>query len=135
MPSAAPGLARDLGGAGCDAPVGAALGKIARLLPAPVAQQVQAIRQTTAPAPDRGATRPDPVTTIVLVPACGQHRQVQVRYRSGWGSKWDATVDPWAVVVRHGRWYLICRSARAAATTDASRPDGPSWLPHGEAES
>jgi len=80
-----------------------------------VAEQVQAIRQTTAPAPDRGATRPDPVTTIVLVPACAQHRQVQVRYRSGLGSKWDTTVDPWAVVVRHGRWYLLCHSARAAA--------------------
>ena len=26
-------------------------------------------------------------------------------------------VDPWAVVVRHGRWYLLCRSD----TTDARR--------------
>jgi hypothetical protein len=24
-------------------------------------------------------------------------------------------VDPWAVVVRHGRWYLLCHSHRAAA--------------------
>ncbi len=42
-------------------------------------------------------------------------RAAPVRYRSGLGSKWDTTVDPWAVVVRHGRWYLLCHSARAAA--------------------
>ena len=95
--------------------VGAALGKIVRALPAPLANQVQAIRLTTAPAPDRGAARPDPATTIVLVQSCAQHRQVRIRYRSDAGSEWDATVDPWAVVVRHGRWYLLCRSDRAAA--------------------
>ena len=96
-------------------PVGAALGRIVRALPAPVAEQVQAIRQTTAPAPDRGAARPDPTTTIVLVQACAQRRQVRIGYRADSGSEWDTTVDPWALVVRHGRWYLLCRSARAAA--------------------
>src|SRR4029453_4686309 len=34
------------------APVGAALGKVVRALPSGVAEQVQAIRRTTAPAPD-----------------------------------------------------------------------------------
>jgi len=97
------------------APVGAALGKIVRALPAPVAEQVQAIRQTAAAAPDRAAARPDPGTTITLVQACSQHRQVRLRYRSNAGSEWETTVDPWAVVVRHGRWYLLCRSDQAAA--------------------
>ena len=31
------------------------------------------------------------------------------------GSDWLTTVDPWAVVVRHGRWYLLCRSHTADA--------------------
>lgn len=91
-------------------PVGAALGKVVRALPAGVADQVQAIRQTTAPAPDRGAARPDPATTILLVQACSQDRRVRMRYRSEAGREWLTDVDPWAVVVRHGRWYLLCRT-------------------------
>jgi predicted DNA-binding transcriptional regulator YafY len=33
---------------------------------------------------------------------------VQVTYHSESGTTWDVEVDPWAVVVRHGRWYLLC---------------------------
>jgi predicted DNA-binding transcriptional regulator YafY len=91
-------------------PVGAALGKVVRALPAPVAEQVQAIRRTTAPAPDRGAARPDPGTTIVLVQACSARRRVRLRYRSEAGTEWVTEAEPWAVVVRHGRWYLLCRA-------------------------
>jgi predicted DNA-binding transcriptional regulator YafY len=91
-------------------PVGAALGKVVRALPAPVAEQVQAIRRTTAPAPDRGAARPDPATTIVLVQACSGRRRVRLRYRSEAGTQWVTEAEPWAVVVRHGRWYLLCRA-------------------------
>ena len=98
-------------------PVGSALGKIVRALPERVAAQAEAVRRTTAPAPDRAAARPDPGTTATLVQACSQHRRVRVIYRSESGSQWDAEVDPWAVVVRHGRWYLLCRSHR----TDAPR--------------
>ncbi len=94
------------------APVGNALAKIVRALPEPVAAQVEAVRRTAAPAPDRAAARPDPGTTTALVMACSQHRRVRLGYRSeaGWESTMD--VDPWAVVVRHGRWYLLCRSHR-----------------------
>jgi predicted DNA-binding transcriptional regulator YafY len=35
---------------------------------------------------------------------------VRIDYRSEAGSEWSAEVDPWAVVVRHGRWYLLCRT-------------------------
>jgi predicted DNA-binding transcriptional regulator YafY len=91
-------------------PVGSALGKIVRALPEPVAAQAEAVRQTTAPAPDRAAARPDPGTTTALVQACSNHRRVRLGYRSEAGSEWVTEVDPWAVVVRHGRWYLLCRS-------------------------
>ncbi|MDP3890269.1 YafY family protein [Nocardioides sp.] len=93
--------------------VGGALGKIIRALPEPVARQAEAVRRTTAPAPDRGAARPEPVTTTTLVQACGDRRQVRLTYRTEAGSQWDLTVDPWAVVVRHGRWYLLCWSHHA----------------------
>ncbi|HET7385149.1 MAG TPA: WYL domain-containing protein [Nocardioidaceae bacterium] len=96
-------------------PVGSALGKIVRALPEPVAAQAEAVRHAAAPAPDRGAARPDPATTADLVQACADHRSVQIDYRSEAGSEWTKRVDPWAVVVRHGRWYLLCRSHRADA--------------------
>ncbi|MQA26368.1 MAG: WYL domain-containing protein [Micromonosporaceae bacterium] len=98
-------------------PVGSALGKIMRALPEPVAAQAEAVRRTTAPVPDRAAARPDPGTTTALVQACSNHRRVRLDYRTEAGSEWVIEVDPWAVVVRHGRWYLLCRSH----TTDARR--------------
>jgi predicted DNA-binding transcriptional regulator YafY len=98
-------------------PVGAALGKIMRALPEAVAAQAEAVRQTTAPAPDRSAARPDPATTATLVQACSAHQRVQLDYRSEAGSQWVVEIDPWAVVVRHGRWYLLCWSR----TSDAQR--------------
>ena len=106
-------------------PVGSALGKIMRALPEPVAAQAEAVRRTTAPAPDRAAARPDPGTTTALVQACSSRRQVRLGYRSEAGSEWVFLVDPWAVVVRHGRWYLLCRShssnARRAYRIDRVR--------------
>jgi len=106
-------------------PVGSALGKIMRALPESVAAQAEAVRRTTAPAPDRAAARPDPATTAALVQACSNHRRVRLGYRSEGGSVWVMEVDPWAVVVRHGRWYLLCRShandARRAYRIDRVR--------------
>jgi predicted DNA-binding transcriptional regulator YafY len=91
-------------------PVGSALGKIARVLPESVAGQIDAIRRTTAPVPDRAANRPDPGTASDLAQACANHRQVRLEYRSESGTEWAMVVEPWAVVVRHGRWYLLCKS-------------------------
>jgi predicted DNA-binding transcriptional regulator YafY len=95
--------------------VGAALGKIVRALPEPVAAQAEAVRRTTTPAPDRAAARPDPETTTALVQACSGRRQVRIGYRSEAGSEWSGDVEPWAVIVRHGRWYLLCHSPAAHA--------------------
>jgi len=90
-------------------PVGSALGKIVRALPEPVAAQAEAVRRATAPAPDRSAVRPDPSTAAMLVQACSDRRCVRLGYRSEAGTEWVSDVEPWAVVVRHGRWYLLCR--------------------------
>ncbi|UZN03219.1 helix-turn-helix transcriptional regulator [Cellulomonas sp. S1-8] len=120
-------------------PVASALDTLLRALPEPVAAQATAVRRATAAAPDRAAARPDPVVTATLVQACADHRPVRVRYRSESGREWDADVDAWAVVVRHGRWYLVCRrhdgdavrtyrvdrvlTARTLAGTAAPAPD------------
>ena len=98
-----------------DDPVAAALAKIVRALPEPVAAKAEVVRRTTSSTPDRGAARPDSSTTSALVQACVQHRRARLDYRSEAGSEWVVEVDPWAVVVRHGRWYLLCWVARKEA--------------------
>jgi predicted DNA-binding transcriptional regulator YafY len=94
-------------------PVGSALGKLVRALPESVAAQAEAVRRTTAPAPDRAAARPEQGITAALVQACAERRRVRLAYRSEAGREWTTDVDPWAVVVRHGRWYLLCESPRS----------------------
>ena len=91
------------------APVGAALAKVVRAMPASVAGPVETIRRWIAPAPDRGAARPDPATTIDLVQAWSQQRVLRITYCSERGTTWTTEVEPWAIVVRHGRWYLLCQ--------------------------
>jgi predicted DNA-binding transcriptional regulator YafY len=49
------------------------------------------------------------------VQACSNRRRARIDYRTEAGSEWLIEVDPWAVVVRHGRWYLLCRSRTADA--------------------
>lgn len=98
-----------------DDTVGSALGKVIQALPERVGRQAAALRVHAAAAPDRYATRPDPAVTSALVAASAARRCVLVTYRSEAGDEWSGEVDPWAVVVRYGRWYLLCRSHRADA--------------------
>jgi predicted DNA-binding transcriptional regulator YafY len=96
--------------------VGSALGKVIRALPESVGRQATALREHASAAPDRSAARPDPATTGALVDAVADRHRVVLAYRGESGSEWEGEVDPWAVVVRHGRWYLLCHSHRAEAT-------------------
>lgn len=95
--------------------VGKALDKVVRVLPESVGRQAATLRDHAAAAPDPNAARPDPGTTGALVAACAERRSVRIAYRSEAGRESEGLVDPWAVVVRHGRWYLLCRSHRADA--------------------
>lgn len=95
--------------------VGAALSKVIRALPESVGRQAAALREHASAAPDRYSARPDPSLTSALVAAIAARRRVLIMYRSESGNEWEAEVDPWAVVVRHGRWYLLCHSHRADA--------------------
>jgi predicted DNA-binding transcriptional regulator YafY len=94
---------------------GSALAKVIRALPADVGRQAAALRDNASAAPNLYAAHPDPAVTSALVVAVASRRRVRLRYRSASGSEWDAEVDPWAVVVRHGRWYLLCHSHHAGA--------------------
>lgn len=95
--------------------IGSALAKVIRALPESVGRQAAALREHASAAPDRHSARPDPATTSALVAAAAARRRVLVTYRSESGNEWQAEVDPWAVVVRYGRWYLLCHSHRADA--------------------
>ncbi|GAB2581529.1 WYL domain-containing protein [Streptomyces capparidis] len=95
--------------------VGSALSKVIRALPENVGRQAAALRDHASAAPDPYSARPDPATTSALVAASAVRRSVRVEYRSESGKEWEEEVDPWALVVRHGRWYLLCRSHRADA--------------------
>jgi predicted DNA-binding transcriptional regulator YafY len=100
---------------GADDLVGSALSKVIRALPEHVGRQAGALRELAAAVPERFPARPDPATTSALVEAVAARRRVQLTYRSEAGNEWVADVDPWAVVVRHGRWYLLCHSHRVDA--------------------
>lgn len=93
-----------------DDPVGAALGKLIRSLPGNVGRQAAAMRRHALAAPDRRAVRPDPAITSALVEAVAAQRGVHISYTSQSGTPLDTDVDPWAIVVRHGRWYLLCHA-------------------------
>jgi predicted DNA-binding transcriptional regulator YafY len=95
---------------GVDDPVESALGKIIRVLPEPIARSTDAVRKVSARAADPGIRTPDPAITAALVAASTERRRVVVDYSLGPDRVRPMEVDPWAVVVRRGRWYLLCWS-------------------------
>jgi predicted DNA-binding transcriptional regulator YafY len=87
-------------------PVESALGKIIRVLPEPMARSTDAIRRVSARGPDPGVRTPDPEITAQLVFRSAERRRIRIRYRRH-QEEFPMDVDPWAVVVRRGRWYLL----------------------------
>jgi predicted DNA-binding transcriptional regulator YafY len=91
--------------AGEDDPVGRALGKIVRALPEPLARPADAVRRVAARGWD--VVVPDVEITAAVVQASDAGERVRLRYGYGPDREWDVELDPWAVVVRHRRWYLL----------------------------
>ena len=96
-------------------PVGRALAKILRSLPDRVAGPVRAVRDVWAAPPIPESSVSDG-TTSALIEACTAARRLRLGYRVGdTGDTGDTDhtgsvvmdVDPWAVVLRHSRWYLL----------------------------
>jgi predicted DNA-binding transcriptional regulator YafY len=94
--------------AGEDDPVGQALGKIVRALPEPLARPADAVRRVAARGWD--VVMPDVDVTAQLAQASAARQVLRLRYGADPGRTWEMEVDPWAVVVRHRRWYLLCWS-------------------------
>jgi len=94
-------------------PVASAVGKIVRVLPENVARPFEALRQVAARRTDPDP--PHPETTARLVRASADQRRVRIGYALGPHRERALQVDPWAVVVRHGRWYVLGWSHAADA--------------------
>ena len=86
-----------------DHPAATALAKILRVLPAATAAAAEAMRGVQAQNPGDKAAMPDAELTVTITQACQNRKRIRVTYRTG--SR--MLLEPWAVVVRHGRWYLL----------------------------
>ena len=89
--------------------VGAAIARILRALPASVAAQADSMRRSATSVPNRTAARPSPEITAALVGLCSESRLARLSYTTEAGRRLNVEVEPWFVVVRHGRWYLLSR--------------------------
>jgi predicted DNA-binding transcriptional regulator YafY len=127
--------------------VGGALAKIIRVLPTRVSALVRPIRDVTATTGTAGTSdasgdadaeaqaraRVSPELTTALFEACAAGQRLRLAYRLGGHGARDVSerggwverameVDPWAVVLRHSRWYLLCwshtRGARRVLRVD-----------------
>ena len=83
--------------------VGGALAKILRSLPDRVAPPVP----TPVPTPAGAATPHEHLDRLLA--ACASARVLHLTYRVGDGTS-EMVVEPWAVVLRHSHWYLLCWS-------------------------
>ena len=104
--------------------VGGALAKILRVLPRGCPRSSGRASGTSRRPPATGVPQVSPELTTALFEACAAGRRLRVGYRlrrrSGEGHSWvvrEMEVDPWAVILRHSRWYLLCWSH----TRDARR--------------
>jgi predicted DNA-binding transcriptional regulator YafY len=95
--------------------VDSGIDKLIGAFPENIGRQAAALRDYAVTAPDHRGAHPDPAITSALIVAAASHCRVRLRYRSEAGNEWNEEADPWAVVVRYGRWYLLCHSHRAGA--------------------
>jgi predicted DNA-binding transcriptional regulator YafY len=101
-------------------PVGGALAKIVRVLPERAAGQVRTVRDGSA-SPRAGGSRPNAELTTALIESCAAARRLRLTYRMRAADR-QMEVDPWAVILRHSYWYLLCwshtRQARRVLRVD-----------------
>lgn len=100
------------GTAAGDDPVSSAVDKMVRVLPVSVARPLEALREVAARRTDPDP--PHPETTATLVGASVDRHRCRLEYSPGRGRVRSIEVDPWAVVVRFGRWYVLGWSHAAA---------------------
>jgi predicted DNA-binding transcriptional regulator YafY len=88
-----------------------ALSKITRVLPADARLRVEAISTVAVLSPHREEERPQAALLLGLGEAVHTHACVRIAYRSETGEATERVVEPYGLVGRKGRWYLVgwCR--------------------------
>lgn len=83
-----------------------ALTKLDQVLPSRLHRRVKALQKYTVPVPNTGPTVDIDVMTA-LAGACRDHEQLRFRYSSHDGAQTSRVVEPYRLVHRQGRWYLV----------------------------
>lgn len=85
----------------------AALAKIARVLPGAVRERVEMTGETLAL--DLAPTAPsaEGAVVVALRRAAQQQRRVRLRYRAWGGQETERAVDPYGLVYRGYRWFMV----------------------------
>jgi len=88
-----------------------ALSKITRVLPRDARERVESLASVTVLAPYREGRRPDSGRLMDLTDAIHVSRCVRLEYRPESGNVTNRVVEPYGLVGRQGRWYLVayCR--------------------------
>jgi predicted DNA-binding transcriptional regulator YafY len=102
--------------AGAEDPAAAALRKIVRVLPESLATAARAVGDVPTAYQQTGP-RVDPEVVAALVQAAHAGRRVRIGYAPEARPERPMEVDPWAVVLRRQRWYVLGWSH----TVDAQR--------------
>ncbi|WP_439675420.1 helix-turn-helix transcriptional regulator [Embleya sp. MST-111070] len=83
-----------------------ALGKLDQVLPSRLHRRVKALQKYTVPVRATGPAVDMDVMTV-LAGACRDHEQLRFRYSSHDGKESSRRVEPYRLVHRMGRWYLV----------------------------
>ncbi len=88
-----------------------ALSKITRVLPQAARDKIGAMSSVMYFSPAQGESRPDASLIMMLIDAAQSLRCVSLTYRSGEEAVTRRVVEPYGVVGRLGKWYLVgwCR--------------------------
>jgi predicted DNA-binding transcriptional regulator YafY len=85
----------------------AALAKIARVLPGAVRERVETVGETLALDLAPTAAPVEGGVVVALRRAAQQQRCVRLRYRAWDGQETERTVDPYGLVYRGYRWFMV----------------------------
>lgn len=85
-----------------------ALAKVERVLPLAVRERVRAVEETLVI--EAGVKETSPAAgeiVVALGAAAQQQRRVWLRYRAWEGEESERAIDPYGLVYRAGRWYVV----------------------------
>jgi predicted DNA-binding transcriptional regulator YafY len=105
--------------------VASALAKLERVMPAKLRNRVRAVSEATTLDLAATTARSASATIIGLSVAARERRTVELRHLASNGTCTERNVDPYGLVFRSGRWYLIgyCHLRDAVRTFRLDRID------------